>query len=80
VGQSSALLSRPETVITTILEAADAAGRLSIDEPPTMARLLLGLAMRGAMLIANSAQPVETSRSVAQSFRALLTGLATPVR
>jgi AcrR family transcriptional regulator len=65
-------------VIVTILDAADAAGRLSIDDPPTMARLLLGLATRGAMLIANSAQPVETSQSVARSFRALLTGLSTP--
>jgi AcrR family transcriptional regulator len=65
-------------VIVTILEAAVAADRLSIDDPPTMARLLLGLATRGAMLIANSAQPVETSQSVARSFRALLTGLSTP--
>lgn len=64
-------------LIVTILEAAVAAGRLSIDDPPTMARLLLGLATRGAMLIANSADPAETSRSVARSFRALLTGLAT---
>jgi AcrR family transcriptional regulator len=63
--------------IVTILEAAVAAGRLAIDDPPTMARLLLGLATRGAMLIANSAQPVETSQSVARSFRALLTGLST---
>jgi AcrR family transcriptional regulator len=65
-------------LIVTILEAAVAAGRLSIDDPPTMARLLLGLATRGAMLIANSAHPAETSKSVARSFRALLTGLATP--
>jgi len=65
-------------VIVTILEAAVAAGRLSIDDPPTMARLLLGLATRGAMLIANSSQPVETSQSVGRSFRALLTGLSTP--
>jgi AcrR family transcriptional regulator len=64
-------------LIVTILEAAVAAGRLSIDDPATMARLLLGLATRGAMLIANSADPVETSRSVSLSFRALLTGLVT---
>ena len=64
--------------IVTVLEAAVAAGRMSIDDPPTMARLLLGLATRGAMLIANSAQPVETSQSVARSIRALLTGLSTP--
>jgi AcrR family transcriptional regulator len=65
-------------VIVGVLEAAVAAGRLSIDDPPTMARLLLGLAVRGATLIASSAQPVETSKSVARSFRALLSGLATP--
>jgi AcrR family transcriptional regulator len=66
-----------ETIVT-VLEAGVSAGRLSIDDPPTMARLLLGVAVRGATLIANSPQPVETSKSVAQSFRALLTGLVTP--
>jgi AcrR family transcriptional regulator len=65
-------------LIVAILDGAVAAGKLSIDDPPTMARLLLGLAVRGATLIANSAQPVETSKSVAQSFRALLSGLVTP--
>jgi AcrR family transcriptional regulator len=64
-------------VIVAVLEAAVAAGQLSIDDPPTMARLLLGLATRGAMLIANSAQPAQTRESVAQSFRALLAGLTT---
>jgi hypothetical protein len=64
-------------VIVAVLDAAVAAGQLSIDDPPTMARLLLGLATRGAMLIANSAQPVQTRESVARSFRALLAGLTT---
>jgi AcrR family transcriptional regulator len=64
-------------VIVAILEAAVSAGQLSIDDPPTMARLLLGLATRGAMLIANSAEPVQTRESVARSFRALLAGLTT---
>lgn len=67
-------------VIVSILEAAVGAGRLSIDDPPTMARMLLGLAARAAMLIANSDRPAETRQSVAQSFRALLTGLATTSR
>lgn len=65
-------------VIVAILETAVAAGRLSIEDPPTMARLLLGLAMRAATLIANADQPVETSTSVGRSFRALLSGLAIP--
>lgn len=64
-------------VIVAVLEAAVAAGRLSVDDPPTMTRLLLGLATRAAMLIANSANPAETRQSVAQSIRALLAGLAT---
>jgi AcrR family transcriptional regulator len=64
-------------VIVTLLEAAVGAGRLAIDDPPTMARLILGLSVRAAMLIANSDRPVETRESVAVSFRALLTGLTT---
>ena len=65
-------------LIVTLLEAAMSSGRLAIEDPGTTARLLLGVGHRGAMLIANSAQPVETSQSVARSIRALLTGLSTP--
>lgn len=68
------------TVITAVIEAGTSAGRLSIDDPPTMARLLLGLLTRGAMLIASSPHPAETRKSVADSIRALLTGLAAPAR
>jgi AcrR family transcriptional regulator len=68
-----------EAVVNT-LEAAVAAGTLSIGDPPTMARLLLGMATRGAMLIANSPHPSQTRQSVARSFRELLTGLATASR
>ncbi|HTW99040.1 MAG TPA: hypothetical protein VMD59_09700, partial [Acidimicrobiales bacterium] len=67
-------------VIVTVLEAAVSAGRLAIHDPPTMARLLLGLSVRAATLIANSDHPVETRQSVAQSFRQLLRGLATTAR
>jgi AcrR family transcriptional regulator len=67
-------------VIVAILEAAVAADRLSIDEPATMARLLLGALTRGAILIASSTQPVETRTSVGQAIRALLAGLAPPTR
>ncbi|HME76558.1 MAG TPA: hypothetical protein VKI00_13155 [Mycobacterium sp.] len=42
--------------------------------PPTVTRLLLGALTRGAMLIANSEDPVGTRHAVAQSMRALLAG------
>lgn len=57
---------------------AAAAERLSVDDPATMARLILGLIMRGAMLVANSPRPVETRQSVSRSVRAVLLGLSTP--
>jgi hypothetical protein len=41
-----------------------------------MARLLLGAATRGAMLIANSAAPAQTRDAVARAIRAMLAGLA----
>jgi AcrR family transcriptional regulator len=63
-------------VITAALEAGAAAGRLTVDDPATMARLLLGVLTRGAMLIASSPHPAETRKSVADSIRALLAGLA----
>jgi AcrR family transcriptional regulator len=62
-------------VIVAILQAAVDAGRLVIDDPATMARLLLGASTRGAILIAGSAQPEETRTAVGDAMRALLTGL-----
>ena len=62
--------------ITAALSAATAAGRLRVDDPETLARLLLGALTRGGMLIANSATPKETRDAVARSIRVLLEGLA----
>ncbi|MGH3563159.1 MAG: TetR/AcrR family transcriptional regulator [Mycobacterium sp.] len=59
-------------VIIAALRAATDAGTLRIDDPETVTRLLLGALTRGAMLIANSPNPVETRHSVAQSMRVLL--------
>ncbi|MBO0880074.1 MAG: TetR/AcrR family transcriptional regulator, partial [Mycobacterium sp.] len=63
------------TVIVAGLQAATEAGTLRVDDPETVTRLLLGALTRGAMLIANSADPVSTRHAVASSMRALLSGL-----
>jgi AcrR family transcriptional regulator len=54
------------------LESAVEAGAIRVDDPETTSRLLLGALTRGAMLIANSADPVETRHAVARSMRSLL--------
>jgi hypothetical protein len=53
--------------------AAAEAGTVTIEDPETATRLLLGALTRGAMLIANSPDPVATRHAVAKSMRALLT-------
>lgn len=63
-----------QAVIVHALTAAAHAGAIRIDDPETTTRLLLGALTRGAMLIANSADPVETRHAVARSMRALLSG------
>jgi AcrR family transcriptional regulator len=62
--------------IVGTLKAAEAQHQLHIEDPETLARLLLGGLTRGAMLIANSAKPKETRDVVAKAIRAVLTGLA----
>jgi len=62
--------------VVAALEAAVTAGRLAVREPQTLARLLLGALTRGAMLIANSAEPTKTRDDVASTMRALLAGFA----
>jgi AcrR family transcriptional regulator len=62
--------------IVDALRGADSAGRLHIDDPETLARLLLGALTRGAMLIANSATPASTRDDVARATRRLLGALA----
>ena len=59
-------------VIVHSLTAAAEAGTITVEDPETATRLLLGALTRGAMLIANSADPVQTRHAVAKSMRALL--------
>jgi AcrR family transcriptional regulator len=59
-------------VIVHSLTAAAEVGTISVEDPETATRLLLGALTRGAMLIANSPDPVETRHAVAKSMRALL--------
>ena len=59
-------------VIVHALKAAAQAGSIEVDDPDTTTRLLLGALTRGAMLIANSPDPVKTRHAVAESMRALL--------
>jgi AcrR family transcriptional regulator len=62
--------------IVEALRSADSAGRLDVDDPATLARLLLGALTRGAMLIANSPTPRSTRDAVAKSTRRILEALA----
>jgi AcrR family transcriptional regulator len=65
-------------VIVHALTAASEAGSISVDDPETITRLLLGALTRGAMLIAGSADPMATRHAVAASLRVLLGSLAGP--
>jgi AcrR family transcriptional regulator len=62
--------------IVAALSAATAAGQLSVEDPETVARMLLGALVRGGMLIAGSAEPARTRTGVARAMRAMLAGLA----
>jgi AcrR family transcriptional regulator len=62
--------------IVAALRAATAAGQLSVEDPETIARMLLGALVRGAMLIAGSAEPARTRNAVARAVGAMLSGLA----
>ena len=66
-------------VIVHSLTAAAQAGTITVEDPETATRLLLGALTRGAMLIANSPDPVETRDAVGKSMRALLSSF-TPSR
>jgi len=63
-------------VIVAFLDAAVSAGRLAIQDPGTVTRLLFGALTRGAVLIASSQSPESTRREVSGAMRALLAGLA----
>ena len=58
------------------LEAANESGVLRVDDPPTLARLLLGALTRAGLLIASSAEPKATRDEVAATLRALISGFA----
>jgi len=58
-------------IVHSLTEAAKC-GAMLIDDPETSTRLLLGALTRGAMLIANADDPVQTRHAVAKSMRALL--------
>jgi tetracycline repressor-like protein len=64
-------------VIVSLLRSATEAGRMSVEDPGTIARLLLGALTRGGMLIAGSPDPRATRDTVARGIRAMLAGLAT---
>src|SRR5882757_2617071 len=65
-------------VIVHALTEASESGTISVDDPETITRLLLGALTRGAMLIASSADPIETRHAVARSMRALLNAFSAP--
>jgi AcrR family transcriptional regulator len=62
--------------ITATLASASASWLLRVEDPDTLARLLLGALTRGGMLIASAPRPRETRDAVAKSIRALLNGLS----
>lgn len=62
--------------IVHALRAAAESGAVRVEDPETTTRLLLGALTRGAMLIANSADPVSTRHAVANAMRQLLSSIA----
>jgi AcrR family transcriptional regulator len=62
------------TAVVASLDAATRSGRLRVDDSQTLARLLFGAVTRGAMLIANSSDPLATKDSVATTLRTMLAG------
>jgi AcrR family transcriptional regulator len=58
------------------LKVANAAGTMRVDDPETLARLLIGALTRGAMLIANADDPRRTRDDVSTTMRDLLAGLS----
>ncbi len=60
------------TEIMYALQSAVDGGRLEVEDPGTLTRLLLGALTRGAMLVANSDEPEQTRQSVARTMRSIL--------
>jgi len=63
-------------VIVEALRSATAAGKLAVEDPETVTRLLLGALVRGGTLIASSAEPDRTRDAVAAAIRTMLAGFA----
>ena len=61
--------------IVAALRTAQDEGRLRVDSPETLARLLLGALTRAGILIAHAADPQATRAAVSRSLRELLAGL-----
>jgi len=60
------------------IEAANAAGALTVADPGTLARLLFGALTRAGLLIASSAEPKATRDAVGATLRAIISGFARP--
>jgi AcrR family transcriptional regulator len=58
------------------LRIATERGVLQVEDPQTLARLLLGTLTRAGLLIASSAEPERTRDAVAATLRAMLSGFA----
>jgi AcrR family transcriptional regulator len=58
--------------IMSALQGAVSAGRLEVEDPDTLTRLLLGALTRGAMLVGSSPDPARTRQAVARTMRSLL--------
>lgn len=56
------------------IEAANAAGLLRVDDPPTLVRLLFGAMTRAGLLIASSPDPKATRDAVGITFRQMISG------
>jgi AcrR family transcriptional regulator len=54
------------------LQSAVSAGRLEVEDPETLTRLLLGALTRGAMLVGSSPDPARTRESVARTMRSMM--------
>jgi len=56
------------------IEAANAAGLLRVEDPPTLVRLLFGAMTRAGLLIASSPDPKATRDAVGVTFRQMMSG------
>jgi AcrR family transcriptional regulator len=60
------------------IEAANAAGLLHVEDPPTLIRLLFGAMTRAGLLIASSPDPKATRDAVGVTFRQMMSGFLSP--